>query len=83
MCVYTSVSVTEDNFISGLRLQRGRDRLWRDEDYQDGNPGLGTITEQGSRDAWASVGWDNTQENLCRVGYDGGYDLFLANEAGR
>ena len=66
---------------------RGRDWAWGDQDYQNGKPGFGTILLC-STPSWANKGakvrWDNARPwSGYRIGHDGKYDLFVANETGK
>lgn len=53
----------------GLRVKRGPDWEWRDQD--DG--GLGITVDIEARSGWVAVRWDHGVENKYRVGADGKY----------
>ena len=83
--------VDEYNCFVGLRVIRGRDWAWGDQDYQDGNPGYGTLllcSTPNNKD-WdnkgARVRWDNALVKYLpyRIGYHEKYDLFVANKTGK
>ena len=70
--------VTESSVKIGLRVVRGRDWSWAN---QDGNPpGKGTITRKnGSTPKYWKVKWDhNGSSNSYRVSNSGKYDLQIA-----
>ena len=70
--------VTESNVKIGLRVVRGRDWLWGN---QDGNPpGKGTIIKEYGTPKYWHVKWDHNGSSgaVYRVGYDGKYDLQIA-----
>eukprot|EP00002_Diphylleia_rotans_P018099 TRINITY_DN3506_c0_g1_i4.p1 TRINITY_DN3506_c0_g1~~TRINITY_DN3506_c0_g1_i4.p1 ORF type:complete len:1850 (+),score=318.73 TRINITY_DN3506_c0_g1_i4:3274-8823(+) len=71
------VSVTSENAREGLRVRRGRDWKWGD---QDGGVGcLGTLVRPDST-GWWRVKWDKTgNANNYRTGADGKYDLEYAS----
>ncbi len=66
----------------GLRVIRGPDWHWDD---QDGGEGLvGTVTEFGTRtspDKTVVVLWDVGYRTNYRIGYDGAYDLRVFDNA--
>ena len=66
--------VTSTNCVIGSRVMRGQDWKWGNQDYHNGNPGLGTITHCES-DSVASVRWDNGDSNSYRTGAEGSFDL--------
>jgi len=79
---YDTGTVTEATLKVGLRVKRGQDWEWNDE---DGN-GLGTVMQDicgwsinmGCGQLW-SVKWDNNgSTDYYRVGYQGKYDLKTA-----
>ncbi|XP_062372888.1 collagen alpha-1(XII) chain-like isoform X3 [Sardina pilchardus] len=60
----------------GIRVMRGQDWNWGDE---DGNPpGLGSVIGNLDDRGWLCVRWDNGNEILYRMGTKGKYDLMLA-----
>ncbi|XP_071147139.1 E3 ubiquitin-protein ligase MIB2-like [Mytilus edulis] len=70
----------------GLRVVRGRDWKWTDQDGGEGH--LGTIQEiSGMRktscpDKCAAVLWDNGYRNTYRIGFENSYDLRIYDNAG-
>lgn len=61
----------------GVRVMRGVDWKWRD---QDGAPfGCGTVTGE-LRNGWIEVQWDNGGGNSYRMGAEGKYDLQLVED---
>ena len=61
----------------GVRVTRGVDWKWRD---QDGTPyACGTITGK-LRNGWIEVQWDHGGANSYRMGDEGKYDLQLAED---
>ncbi|MBN2875798.1 MAG: hypothetical protein JXM71_11945, partial [Spirochaetales bacterium] len=70
--------VTKDIAKVGLRVVRGKDWKWED---QDGGPGkLGTIKTEPSSTGWVRVLWDNGHENSYRV--ESAFDLAVASSGG-
>ena len=71
-----------NDFSIGMRVVRGPDWKWGDQDKYNGQPGEGLITAVGSDgdDNWATVCWDDGEERYSyRVGAeDGKFDLALA-----
>jgi len=62
--------------ICGVRVTRGKDWEWGD---QDGGAGcVGTTTDDEEDDGWIGVKWDNGRSNSYRVGAVGKYDLYYA-----
>ena len=47
-----------DHCSVGVRVKRGRDWIFGEQDYYNGKPGLGTIIDWRD-DLWARVEWDN------------------------
>ena len=70
---HTSV-VTYDNCVTTRVVQRGSDWRWGDQDYQNGRPGKGVI-KRCKENKWATVRWDNGEEQLYRIGAENSYDL--------
>lgn len=61
----------------GVRVTRGIDWKWRD---QDGPPfSCGTVTGE-LRNGWIEVQWDHGGANSYRMGAEGKYDLQLAED---
>lgn len=61
----------------GLRVRRGPDWEWQDQD--DG--GLGITVDIEARLGWVAVRWDHGVENKYRVGADGKYDLIVVGRS--
>eukprot|EP00002_Diphylleia_rotans_P001660 TRINITY_DN10938_c0_g1_i5.p1 TRINITY_DN10938_c0_g1~~TRINITY_DN10938_c0_g1_i5.p1 ORF type:complete len:638 (-),score=94.40 TRINITY_DN10938_c0_g1_i5:335-2248(-) len=70
-------SVTSDNAKAGLKVRRGKDWKWAD---QDGGAGkTGTLVQSDSA-GWWKVKWDTSgNSNNYRVGAEGKYDLEYAS----
>jgi len=70
----------------GLRVVRGRDWKWTDQDGGEGH--LGTIQEVSQTgkascpDNCAAVLWDNGYRNTYRIGLEDCYDLRIYDNAG-
>ena len=61
----------------GVRVMRGVDWKWRD---QDGVPfGHGTVTGE-LRNGWIEIQWDHGGANSYRMGAEGKYDLQIAED---
>lgn len=58
----------------GLRVVRGKDWMWGD---QDGGPGRTGSLERAGNPGWWYVEWDAGGSNTYRVGADGSHDLHL------
>ena len=62
-----NVSVTAVNCELGLRVGRGKDWIWQQQDYLNGVPGLGTVTvcptNCTSEYCSAEVKWDNEEDD--------------------
>ena len=70
----SGVIVTEDVIKARLRVIRGKDWKWGDQDVN----GEGTVTKE-FRSGWWLVDWDNGDSGLrYRVGFYGKYDLKTA-----
>ena len=66
-------SVTTANMKRTLRVVRGKDWKW---DNQDGGVGkTGVILGSGSSAGWCRVKWEGSSENNYRIGSDSSYDL--------
>ena len=62
----------------GLRVVRGPDWKWSDQDKGEGN--LGTVVEVRS-DRWVVVHWDHGSRADYRAGDEGAYDLCVYDNA--
>ena len=67
---------------TGLRVVRGPDWEWGDQDGGEGH--VGTVVEVGDRDdanifRSAVVQWDYGERSKCRCGVDGKYDLRMVD----
>ena len=74
----SEILVTESNVKIGLRVVRGRDWSWGN---QDGNPpGKGTIINEYRTPKYWNVKWDHdgSSSAVYRVGYGEKYDLQIA-----
>ena len=82
LILVTDVEVTSKNCTPGIRVRRGSDWKWENADYHNGKPGLGNITDCNPAigNLWAMVKWDNGQKYQYRIGDNGTYELYLANE---
>jgi len=67
----------------GLRVVRGPDWIWGDQDGGEG--GVGTVVdkycEAGDGDNMVLVYWDTGEQGRYRAGYDGKYDLLVFDSA--
>lgn len=70
------IPVTIRNFRIGMKVVRGKDWDYRDQDGGEGN--IGEITYDSDGDGLCSVRWSNGHENNYRIGRDGKYDLYIA-----
>ena len=71
----SDIHVTSENCETGLTVRRGIDWDWGDQDYQNGMPGTGVITECKSSE-WADVQWNNGRTHWYRIGPDS-FDLII------
>ena len=62
----------------GLRVVRGPDWKWSEQDKGEGN--LGTVVDVRS-DKWVSVQWDHGSRANYRAGDSGAYDLCVYDNA--
>ena len=62
----------------GMRVKRGPDWKWGDQD--GGAGGLGTVTAGPDADMWVDVKWDAGESNNYRWGAEGKYDLEIVGE---
>ena len=72
------IRVTIENCVTGIKVERGVD--WKDDDLQDhqnGQPGLGHITECVRKSKVAKVQWANGKDGWYHIGASGKYDLYL------
>ncbi len=79
--VFLGVRVTPSNCKVGLRVARGNDWKWGDQDFSPitGKPTSGKVTECKSG-MWASVQWaDGGKQTRCRIGAGNAYDLVLVS----
>ena len=84
MCIYHSESLREDNCRPGLRVKRGKDWKYGEQDYHEGKPGFGSIiTCSSAEDTSTKVRWDNTNIVTYGVRNLSVYDLLVAHEAGK
>lgn len=80
------IPVTKENAVVGMKVVRGKD--W-DYGEEDGGDGIGTIhtigdTIKTTAEGWVGVQWegdieDSVDENY-RIGYENKYDLYIAPE---
>lgn len=85
--VKPNTRVDKSNATVGLRVVRGKDWEWGDQDTFRGQQMVGTIVEKMdyyplNKDSdWVKVSWDNIHgNNSYRIGEGGQYDLYLAEE---
>ena len=81
----TKPTVKANDFSIGMRVVRGPDWKWGDQDKYNGQPGEGLIIREVDRDKWIKVLWDNGDEiHSYRVGAENGkFDLALATCANK
>jgi E3 ubiquitin-protein ligase HECTD1 len=71
-------AVTRENFREGLRVVRGKDWKWDD---QDGGAGKVGVTSKDSSDGWCKVAWEGKQStNSYRIGADNAFDLAIVED---
>lgn len=83
------ISVTTENFRDGMRVVRGKDWKWGNQDQTGSGNGVGVIIENKSnpyiQERWVEVTWhlDGRRESdYCyRMGAEGCYDLYIYDEA--
>lgn len=68
-----------DKYVKGLKVVRGPDWYYSDQDGGAGN--VGVVTKLQSSTGYVQVIWSNGRDDNYRIGSDGKYDLALANEA--
>lgn len=70
----------------GLRVVRGRDWRWTDQDGGEGHMGtvqeISGVGQTSCPDKCAAVLWDNGYRNTYRIGFEGCYDLRIYDTAG-
>lgn len=69
------IIVTESLAAPGLRVVRGRDWKWENQD--GGAGGVGTIDQGESNEGWIKVKWDKGSTYYYRIGGEGKYDLYV------
>ena len=75
LTISVKIHVTSENCETGLTVRRGIDWDWGDQDYQNGMPGTGAITECKSFTR-ATVQWNNGRTMGYRIGPDS-FDLII------
>lgn len=74
--VQSNIPVTEDNVYVGMKIVRGKDWHWMEQDGGSGN--TGTVIER-SNPGWYRVKWLNIEKmQTYRVGSEGEHDLYTA-----
>lgn len=68
-----------DKYVKGLKVVRGPDWYYSDQDGGAGN--VGVVTKLQSSTGYVQVIWSNGRDDNYRIGSNGKYDLALANEA--
>ena len=77
-------TVNVKDFFVGMRVVRGPDWKWGDQDKYNGQPGEGLIFGKVDRDKWIRVLWDNGNNKSYRIGAENGkFDLALATCANK
>jgi len=61
----------------GVRVTRGKDWKWSDQDGGTGSVGT-TVPDGDDQRGWINVKWDNGRSYRYRVGAEGKYDLYYA-----
>ncbi len=71
-----NIPVTAENAYVGMRVVRGKDWSWKNQDTENGGTGVGTIREL----KWGVVvDWENGKGGLCySIGENKKYDLYIA-----
>jgi hypothetical protein len=78
--------VTKENVKIGMKVRRGKDWSWGNQDYSKGKPTIGTVTKI-LENSWVKVLWSNGSAFCYRVGTRMGfakeekYDLYMTDEA--
>ena len=82
----TQIPVTAENAVIGMRVVRGKDWYYGDQDTEDGVQQVGTIVGDKScfpiksDDRWVRVQWDNGRRCIYRIGKNDYYDLYIASD---
>eukprot|EP01028_Stygiella_incarcerata_P013678 TRINITY_DN82_c0_g1_i6.p1 TRINITY_DN82_c0_g1~~TRINITY_DN82_c0_g1_i6.p1 ORF type:complete len:1402 (+),score=342.34 TRINITY_DN82_c0_g1_i6:162-4208(+) len=63
--------------IAGMRVVRGIDWEWGDQDGVAGKQG--SVVKEGSDEEWPTIRWDHGGENSYRFGHDGKFDIAVIN----
>ena len=72
---FTSSAAYSGELTVGMRVRRGPDWKWDDQDGGSGR--LGTVITAPTGDSWARVQWDAGDANTYRWGHEGAYDLIV------
>ena len=80
---YIGIVITSSNCVPGVRIKRGMDWQWGDQDIVESSTMfgiqrkqvLGTVVEVRDDD-WAKVMWDNGYSNIYRIGGEKSFDLY-------
>jgi hypothetical protein len=75
----SSIAEPPSRELIGKRVRRGPDWNWGEQDYIDGAPGLGTVTNP-VVDGWVGVIWDNGSKNDYRMGAENKTDLVVVED---
>ena len=59
----------------GVRVVRGSDWMWQDQDCGEGGTGFVINDKLGGLEKWATVHWDHGLKARYRTGLHGQYDL--------
>lgn len=65
--------------VVGLRVVRGPDWAWKNQDQGEGH--VGTVVKVGKMSKTVFVQWDNGDKTNYRAGFDGAYDLRVLDSA--
>jgi hypothetical protein len=74
------VSVTKETAKIGLKVVRGKDWAWHNQDHHEGKESIGKIIQEANDDGWVSVQWAHGRDISYRVGHRGQYDLYVYEE---
>jgi hypothetical protein len=83
------IMVTKNNYKIGMKVIRGRDWKWEDQDYWKGKPCIGIINSRTDNsfdnNIWVSVIWESERRNSYRIGSinnieDPKFDLYMAKD---
>lgn len=69
------IPVTKENARVGMKVVRGKDWDWGNQDGGEGSKG--TITDI-RQSGWVTVKWSETKPDSYRIGNEGKYDLYIA-----